>query len=39
MEWGMVFEETTEVYERNVFIVSIPNESERKSNLRIRNGF
>ena len=38
LELGMVFEETTEVYER-MGIVSIPNESQRKSNQRIRNGF
>ena len=33
----MAFEETTDCM--NVFIVSIPNEQERKRNMRIRNGF
>ena len=37
LEWGMVFEGTTECM--NVFIVSIPNERERKRNMRIGNGF
>ena len=37
LESGMVFEGTTECM--NVFIVSIPNEWERKRNMRIRNGF
>ena len=37
LEWGMVFEGTTECM--NVFIVSIPNERERKRNMRIENGF
>ena len=36
LESGMVFEETTECM--NLFIVSIPNESERKRNMRIRKG-
>ena len=30
---GMVFEETTGMYEVNVFVVSIQNEHERKSNI------
>ena len=37
LELGMVFEGTTECI--NVFIISIPNEKERKRNMRIRNGF
>ena len=37
LEWGVVFEGTTECM--NVFIVSIPNERERKRNMRIGNGF
>ena len=37
MESGMVFEGTTGVYES--FIVSIPNENERKIIMRIRDGF
>ena len=37
LESGIVFEGTTECM--NVFIVSIPNEYERKRNMRIRNGF
>ena len=37
LESGMVFEETTEWM--NVFIFAISNESERKGNMRIRNGF
>ena len=37
LESGMVFEGTTECM--NVFIASIPNEWERKRNMRIRNGF
>ena len=37
LELGMVFEGTTEYI--NVFIISIPNEKERKRNVRIRNGF
>ena len=36
LESGMVFEGTTECI--NVFIISIPNEKERKRNMRIRNG-
>ena len=36
LESGMVFEGTTESI--NVFIISIPNEKERKRNMRIRNG-
>ena len=36
LELGMVFEGTTECI--NVFIISIPNEKERKRNMRIRNG-
>ena len=35
LELGMVFEGTTECI--NVFIISIPNEKERKRNMRIRN--
>ena len=38
-ESGMVFEETTGVYERTFVIVSFPNESELNRNLRIRNAF
>ena len=38
LEPGMVFKRTT-VAGTNVFIVSIPNEHERKRNMRIRNGF
>ena len=37
LESGIVFDGTTECM--NVFIVSIPNEYERKRNMRIRNGF
>ena len=37
LESGMVFEGTTAFI--NVFIISIPNEKERKRNMRIRNGF
>ena len=37
LESGMVFEGTTECM--SVFIVSNPNEWERKRNMRIRNGF
>ena len=37
LESGMVLEGTTECM--NVFIVAIPNEYERKRNMRIRNGF
>ena len=37
MESGIAFEGTTEGM--NLFIVSIPNEEERKRNMRIRNGF
>ena len=37
LEWGMVLGELQECM--NVFIVSIPNEQERKRNMRIRNGF
>ena len=37
LESGMVFEGTTEGMK--VFMVSIPNELERKRNMRIRNGF
>ena len=37
VESGIVFEGTTESI--NVFIISIPNEKERKRNMRIRNGF
>ena len=37
LEPGMVFKRTT-VAGTNVFIVSIPNEYERKRNMRIRNG-
>ena len=37
LQSGMVFEGTTECM--NVFIVSIPNERERKRNMRIGNGF
>ena len=37
LESCMVFEGTTECI--NVFIISIPNEKERKRNVRIRNGF
>ena len=37
LELGMVFEGTTECI--NVYIISIPNEKERKRNMRIRNGF
>ena len=37
LESGMVFEGTTECM--NVFIVSIPNELERKRNMQIPNGF
>ena len=36
LESGMVFEGTTECM--NVLIVSIPDEYERKRNMRIRNG-
>ena len=36
LESGMVFRELWECM--NVFIVSIPNESERKRNMRMRNG-
>ena len=35
LELGMVFEGTTECI--NVFIISFPNEKERKRNMRIRN--
>ena len=35
LELGMVFRGTKEVYER--IYVSIPNESDRNSNMRIRN--
>ena len=38
LESGIVFEGTKGVYERT-FTVSIPNESERKRNMQIRNGF
>ena len=37
VESGIVCKGTTECM--NVFIVSIPNEKERKRNMRIRNGF
>ena len=37
LESGMVFEGTAECI--NVFIISIPNEKERKKNMRTRNGF
>ena len=36
LEFGMVFEELQE--RMNVFVVSIPNESERKDNTQIQNG-
>ena len=36
LESFMVFEGTTGVY---VFIISIPNDQERKKNMQIRNGF
>ena len=36
LESVMVFEGTTECI--NVFIISIPNEKERKRNMRFRNG-
>ena len=37
LELGMGFEGIAECI--NVFIISIPNEKERKKNMRIRNGF
>ena len=37
LESAMVFEQLPEYMK--VFVISIPNESERKSNVRIRNGF
>ena len=37
LESGMIFEGTTECI--NVFTISIPNEKERKRNMRIRKGF
>ena len=37
LESGMVFVGTAECL--NVFIISIPNDKERKKNMRIRNGF
>ena len=39
LELGMVFEETSVVCECIDFVVSIPNQSERKSKMRIRIGF
>ena len=38
LESGIVFEGATGAYER-ISIVSVPNEEERKRNIRIRNGF
>ena len=38
LESGIVFEGTTGAYER-ISIVSVPNEEERKRDIRIRNGF